>query len=231
VKCDEAKPECLRCLKSGYECDGYVVPQRGKNVLLPKSGDPSSEEQRALIQFPKTGVYIQPSSSPRFDTDIEHQYFMIFQTKTAPELTGYFDTTVWNRKVLQACHDQAYARHAVVALGALWKAQDISQATTNLLPLSVEGNQEGKTLYAFALNEYGRALRLMRDISMQEGSDRLRNTLMSSLLTTCFESYVGNQESALSQAELGVDVLLEWGDECQSLPDDDWTSAKRLQHR
>ena len=54
---------------------------------------------------------------------------------------------------------------------------------------------------------------------------------MSSLLTTCFESYVGNQEVALSQAELGIDILLEYGDECQKAAVDDWTSLKTLENR
>jgi hypothetical protein len=76
---------------------------------------------------------------------------MIFQTRTAPELTGYFDSTVWNRKVFQICHDQAYARHAVVALGALWKAQDVNQTPPNGLSLSLGGNKEARELYAFAL--------------------------------------------------------------------------------
>jgi hypothetical protein len=226
------KPECSRCLRSSYDCDGYGIPRRREeNVLLPKPYEPSSTEQRVFIHFPRTGVYIQPSSSPCFDTDIERHHLMIFQTRTAPELTGYFDPTVWNRKVLQICHDQAYARHAVVALGALWKAQDVNQTPLNGLSPSLGGNQEARELYAFALREYGKAIHLMRDISHQQDPDRLRNTLISSLLTTCFESYVGNQELALSQTELGVDVLLEWGDECQKAPVDDWTSMKRLEHR
>lgn len=231
VKCDETKPECSRCLRSGYECDGYAVPRRKKNVLLPKSYELSSTEQRISIPFPRTGVYIQPSSGPPFDTEIERQHFMIFQTRTAPELTGYFDSSVWNRKVLQACHDQEYARHAVVALGALWRAQDVSQTPPTGFPRGLGSSQEARALYAFALKEYGKAIRLMRDIPKQQDPDRLRNTLISSLLTTCFESYIGNQELALLQAELGVDVLLEWGNECQEAPVDDWTSVKRLQYR
>jgi hypothetical protein len=71
----------------------------------------------------------------------------------------------------------------------------------------------------------------MREISSQPYPDRLRNTLMSPLLTTCFESYVGNQEVALSQAELGIDILLEYGDECQKAAVDDWTSLKTLENR
>jgi Fungal Zn(2)-Cys(6) binuclear cluster domain len=231
VKCDEGKPKCSRCLRSGFECDGYSVPQRRKNVLLPKLYELSSTQQAVFIQFPKTGVYIQPSANLQFDTDIEHQHFMIFQTMTAPELTGYFDSSVWNRKVLQACHDQEYARHAVVALGAAWKARDISHSPPTGFPLGPKSSQEAKTLYAFALKEYDRAIQFMRNIPKQQYPDRLRNALLSSLLTTCFESYMGNQELALSQAELGVDVLLGWGNECQQAPVDDWTSVKKLEQR
>ena len=184
-----------------------------------------------LMFFPRTGVYIQPSSRPQFDSDIESQLFTVFQIKTVPELTGYFESSVWNRKVLQACHDQAYARYAVVAIGALWKALDITQTLSNGYRQSLGGHQEGKGLYAFALNEYGKALNLMKDIPKQEDPCRLRNTLISSLLTTCFESYIGNQKHALMQAELGVNVLLEWNDECTKPPFDDWTSVKRLEHR
>lgn len=89
---------------------------------------------------------------------------MIFQTKTAPELAGYFDTTVWNHKVLQVCHDQAYARHAVVALGALWKALDISQPAPNQYQHNIGGNQETKALYSFALKRYDKALQLMSHV-------------------------------------------------------------------
>lgn len=48
----------------------------------------------------------------------------------------------------------------------------------------------------------------MQNIRNQEAQTRLRNTLISSLLTTCFESYIGNQENAIAQAKAGVDVLV-----------------------
>ena len=224
-------PSAHNAEKTGYECEGYTRPRRRKAVLLPESNEPGGTQQEVFTHFPRTGVYIQPSSSPHFDTEIERQHFMTFQTRTAPELTGYFDSSVWNRKVLQACHDQEYSRHAVVALGAVWKAQDIRQTPPTGFPLGAGGSQEAKALYAFALKEYGRAIRLMRDIPKQQDPDRLRNTLMSSLLTTCFESYIGNQDLALSQAELGVDVLLGWGNGYQEAPVDDWTRVKRLKDR
>jgi hypothetical protein len=52
----------------------------------------------------------------------------------------------------------------------------------------------------------------MQDIYQQDKLTHLRNILVSSLLTTCFESYVGNQETAISQAQAGVDVLAEYQD-------------------
>jgi hypothetical protein len=35
-----------------------VPYRRARNILLPKSNEPSSVQQRNIIHFPKTGVYI-----------------------------------------------------------------------------------------------------------------------------------------------------------------------------
>ena len=136
-------------------------------VLLPR------QDGSSIVNFPRTGVYVQPSTGPQFDTDIERQHFNTFQTRVAPELTGYFDSSVWNRKVLQICHDQAFARHAVVAIGALWRAMDLAQSLSHHYLYNIGGNQEAKELYKYALREYGKALQLMVDIPRQEESDRL----------------------------------------------------------
>ena len=41
IKCDEAKPECMRCLKSGWQCEGYNVPKAW--LFEPNRLGPSSE--------------------------------------------------------------------------------------------------------------------------------------------------------------------------------------------
>jgi hypothetical protein len=68
----------------------------------------------------------------------------------------------------------------------------------------------GAKHYTYSLQHYGRALRLMHELSLRSDDNRLQNTLISTLLVTCFESFVGNQDDALCQAQTGVDILAEW---------------------
>ena len=140
---------------------------------------------------------------------MEYNYFEFFRDKTALELSGYFDTDVWNRLVLQICHEEDFARQAVIAIGALTKTTAIAAACTEGLDFL---EQPARRHYDYALRQYGKALQLMQDICHKEAKTRLRNTLISSLLTTCFESYIGNQENAVAQAKAGVDVLVEYQD-------------------
>ena len=52
-------------------------------------------------------------------------YFKVFQDRAALELSGYFDTDFWGRTMLQICHKEEFARHAVIALGALSETMDV----------------------------------------------------------------------------------------------------------
>jgi hypothetical protein len=75
------------------------------------------------------------------------------------------------------------------------------------LPLEAR-RKYGESHYKFALQQYGKALRLMRELP--PGTDSLfRNTLISCLLTTCFENYIGNQDAAIAQAQAGMNVLIQ----------------------
>lgn len=157
----------------------------------------------------RLGVVSQPSLLPGIQNDTEYGYFEVFRNKTALELSGFFDTNIWHRLVLQICHEEAFARHVVIAIGALTKTTAVAASCKNGPGfLDVSARQH----YDYALQQYGKALRLMQDIRHQETKTRLRNTLTSTLLTTCFESYIGNQENAFAQAQAGVDVLAEYRD-------------------
>jgi hypothetical protein len=147
-------------------------------------------------------VRAQPAPGPDFTTESEYNYFSLYQSSTAAELSGYFSSDIWNRVILQTCHEEAYARHAVVALGALHRALQVYHH-------SVE-RASAKLHHSFALQQYGKALKYMSQVIAREKNEaRLRHTLISSLLTTCFETYIGNQDSALIQAQAGIDILME----------------------
>jgi hypothetical protein len=61
-----------------------------------------------------------------FRNEQENRYFRAFSNESAAQLSGYFDSDLWHRLVLQGCESNASIRHAVIAIGALdlatWKS-------------------------------------------------------------------------------------------------------------
>jgi hypothetical protein len=137
----------------------------------------------------------------------EGQYFQVFRTHTANELSGFFDSEFWTRSVLQESHSEASIRHAVVALGALYKTlEKVAESP----PGSPESNYSGDTApnhYNFALQQYGKALTRLRE-SLQNNEPRSQRTmLMSIVLFTCFQSFIGDHKAAIFQIQSGLRVL------------------------
>jgi hypothetical protein len=151
VKCDEARPICLRCIKFGIDCDGYE-PQfqsrnhrsRGCTDRIPKSNSPNSQS------FP---LGFSPSLG-LFENDRQHRYFTLFCSKTSAYLSGQFTSTLWQTVVLQACVDEQPLRLAVIAPGALISSSvvDADEAIDNTKSLRRQ----------FALDEYSKAISQIR---------------------------------------------------------------------
>ncbi|RMJ19487.1 hypothetical protein BHE90_000285 [Fusarium euwallaceae] len=107
IKCDESKPACLRCTRTGRKCDGYTsspAPTAGP-VVPAKPGKMASKEGRA-------------------------QEF--FYQKTVPELSGFFGKSFWNT-VLQFSLTEPAIRHATIALATLHEEHS-SPMTANMQP-------------------------------------------------------------------------------------------------
>ncbi|KUJ24547.1 uncharacterized protein LY89DRAFT_634700 [Mollisia scopiformis] len=226
VKCDEAKPHCNRCRKFGVECDGYpsLAPKTRtkKALIVPK-------QDQVLMPRPPALTRLLPSASAGYQSEIEYLCFKTFQERAATELSGYFDTNIWRRTILQVCHEEEFARHAVVAIGALHTTMELVQSNVYSSPSSEVLNSLGTTHHRVALLHYDRALKLMGELTLRDEESALRCVLLSCLLTTCFENYIGNQDNALAAAQKGVDVLteclttIEW---CKPVED-----LKRIQTR
>ena len=223
-----------RCASAGYECDGYcyntLARRTPSNPFLPTG----SNVKNLRVPIPRAKslaspeLIVQPSPGPRFESAIEHRCFLTFQESAAAQLSGYYQSLVWERVVLQACHEEEWARNLVVAIGALHHHQTLTPSH------SVgpgEGDREKKSHYLFALQQYGTALEQLRHISTQDldSEARLRHALISALLTTCFETYIGNRDGAIAQARAGIDILLKWTNEKQPAANssvDDWTRIR-----
>jgi hypothetical protein len=98
----------------------------------------------------------QPSAYPGFQTNAEYNYFEYFRHNTAKDLSGYFDTGIWNRLILQICHTELFARHAVIAIGARTKSVSVSAAS--ICENIKTGEGSARHHYEFALQQYAKAI-------------------------------------------------------------------------
>ena len=140
----------------------------------------------------------------------EGQYFQLFRTHAASELSGFFDSEFWSRIILQQSHSEASIRHAVVALGALYKT--LEETTLSTSGSSSESDYIHATApahYEFALRQYEKAIRLLREGISTRGVGSFRTTLMSIILFTCFTSFTGDQEGTIIQIQAGLNLLEE----------------------
>ncbi|KAK6614767.1 C6 zinc finger domain protein [Botrytis cinerea] len=171
VKCDETKPQCIRCQNLGRECGGYA-PEQIEDV--------SKQNANALVPIhprPMSVMSYTPSVAIHGD-QFERRYFQRFCEKTAAEICGSFDPTFWTEKVPQLCHQDAPIRYATIALGALAKSLEITSSPTRL-SLSGFPQVDHHNLdehHRFALREYSRAIASLR-IILSDGRRHLRTSL------------------------------------------------------
>ena len=142
-----------------------------------------------------------------FDPE-EGQYFQVFRTHTASELSGFFDSEFWTRSVLQESHSEASIRHAVVALGALYKTlEKVIESPPGSPEAHYMGDSAASNHFNFALQQNGKAIARLRE-SFQNNEIRSQRTiLMSIVLFTCFQSFIGDHRAAISQIQAGLGLL------------------------
>lgn len=92
-----------------------------------------------------------------------------------------FESTLWERIVLQASHSEHFVRDAVVAIGALSNCGKWVESTASK-------SLVGTPHYRFALAQYGRAVKKMRATIARNSKD-IRKALIGCLLVICFEAY------------------------------------------
>lgn len=110
---------------------------------------------------------------------------------------------------MQESHAEASIRHAVVALGALYKTLEKASESP---PGSPDNNNTFDTVpnhYNFALQQYGKAIQRLREALENHETRSQRTILISVVLFTCFESFTGNHISAITQIQHGLGLLEE----------------------
>ena len=97
IKCDENRPNCLKCESTMRKCDGYM---------------PQLSKEKSLC----TSLSLQTN-----DTECEKQAFYMFRHSTSGLLAGFFDVTFWKEDLLLAAESYLPIRHAVIGLAAAYQ--------------------------------------------------------------------------------------------------------------
>ncbi|KAI1611116.1 hypothetical protein EDD36DRAFT_313123 [Exophiala viscosa] len=184
VKCDEAKPECNRCLSTGRKCDGYEPASR-----TPSPGSSSS-------------LQTQPDM---FTSQAERRSFDFFQARACQALGGYFHLQFWSREVMQSAVHYPPIRHLVVALGAAYEGFEGEHS-------KFPGSGEPSASKHLALQQANQSIRLMNDLfqSASTSGPSLESTssiLTASILFTYIASLQGHLAQAIEHVRAGLRVL------------------------
>ncbi|KAK7414287.1 hypothetical protein QQX98_006884 [Neonectria punicea] len=126
VKCDEAKPHCMRCVKTGRQCDGY----------RPASPARSTPEPLALSPVPGLG----------FGSARESRAFEYYRTRSARILSGAVDAPFWGGLVLKLSASEPAVRHAVLAVSSLHECVEAKSATGRELDRSFAFREYGNAI-------------------------------------------------------------------------------------
>jgi hypothetical protein len=158
VKCDEARPACLRCTSTDRACDGYCIVE------------PLSSSHSDVVSV---------SAGPSFDIHVHttpesRRSFAFFMQRTCPQQAGFFGSDFWERLVFQAAYHESAVRHAIVAIGSL---HELSENQTALKDVDK----------SFALEQYNLAIRDLLLPLSKSGKRGVDVCLISCLLFTCFE--------------------------------------------
>lgn len=165
--------------------------------------DPNPPHKKCTLVKPNNSaaVVIPNAVFEMRGTYEERRCFEFFLTRTASQLSGFWDSDFWNCLILRATHHQPAIRHAVLALGSLHERFEAGDRSV-MNPIWDKG--EG----GFALKQYNRAIQqLIKPTS--EDQQAVDVCLIACLLFACFETLRGHHGSALSHVNSGVKILSE----------------------
>jgi hypothetical protein len=197
VKCDETKPECQRCTKTGRKCEGYkhVSPSRGQSPAAA-----ASFRNPAFLVVPQkpSQPSIPRSLSRSLSPDAaENRSFCYFCTHTLPKWTEYFDSDLWSQKILQLSHSEPAIKHGVLALSTM---HERFESVTSIFATKTND---------FAFAQYMQAVRYSNDLltAHRQGKVDVEKVLIACIIFTCYENLAGNYRAANMHLRNGLNIL------------------------
>lgn len=118
VECDEAKPACMKCTRTGRKCDGYPIASSPLQSIVADPNVPHSKSI-ARVALETTFFYSLPFKIPGSQND--RQLLHYYCVHASSELAGfsYGAADFWSQLVLQYSHDQPVVRGALIAVASV----------------------------------------------------------------------------------------------------------------
>lgn len=107
IKCDEGKPTCVNCNRSGKRCEGY---QSAAPHFYWHEHDGTGRKSDGVTS-------LSPSVNSKYGTDGDKALLDLFLNKTAVELVKFSNPYFWYTLVPQASWSHEGIRQAVAAVG------------------------------------------------------------------------------------------------------------------
>lgn len=191
MKCDETKPYCSRCTKTGRKCDGYLDPR-----ALTKRHRLKDTTHHDQVLGP-----LLDSSAPE-----EKRAFYFFQQVTAPCISGDFDAAFWRVTVLQICQTEPAVRHAVLAVSSLHEGLGTGTIMACTDGRSGQSTQAAQAPQSFPLQQYNKAITRLLD-QMNNPLTKPLASLLTCVLFVCIEHMQGKDKESLIHLEQGRQLL------------------------
>ena len=151
-------------------------------------------------------MIISPSAivKPVFAGDEkERRSFDFFRNHTATVFAGYFDTSFWERLILQVSHSEPAVRHAVVALGSFHECLNVGDEGS-VSKVDVHND------FQYSLQQYARSLACLRNLFLDKPDQQIDVILICCILFISFESLQGNYEPMACHLQSGSKIISHW---------------------
>ncbi|KAJ6782329.1 hypothetical protein PWT90_07801 [Aphanocladium album] len=197
IKCDEHKPFCNRCTRSGRRCEQRLFTSRAllattltERVLTSTLGQPG----HAVTTF---------APAP---AEPEMRMFAALCHAVLPRMQGQFCRGFWHIVIPRASRVYPAVWHAALAVAAIQLRRP-----PNRDPAALDENDD-ETSDRFALQQCNKAIKCMVDV--QDGVRRpaaeQEMLLITCLLLTRFSSLKGRASDAIIHIQNGIALLKQW---------------------
>ncbi|RGP72357.1 transcriptional regulatory moc3 [Fusarium longipes] len=189
IKCDEAKPFCQKCVKTGRTCDGY------ESVFRPFASASASDNHRTDV---KDASQKSTNQAPPLDASCLNRYF---STKTI------FDVELsCNREaeqVLQESLTDPSIRHALLSLRAL-------RENLESLTESPSSPEQQRLSYNYGLGQYSKALTGLASNLSSPSPKMIKSALLCCQVLISVEQVRGNFSAMGVHIVRGLNIMREY---------------------